>query len=283
MVTHMTLDNPLRKHFRQPAIYISLPSSGRWYEANSLIMPPNRELPVLPMTAIDEITSRTPDALFNGSAMVSIIHSCVPSIKNAWAVPNCDINTILIGIRIASYGHFMAIGTRCPKCNHEAEYNLDLRNLSDSLGKPDYDKKLEIGDLTFSFKPLTYKQINDNNVLQYEDQKLMQIMNQTDLTDQKKMELIGDSFRKITQLTMKAVAQCIAAITTADSVVHDQNHIAEYLVNCEKEIFSKIRDHIGDLKSATDFQPLNLVCENCNNQYQQEFSLDITNFFATNS
>lgn len=279
----MTPDNPLRKHFRQPAIYISLPSSGKWYEANSLIMPQNRELPVLPMTAIDEITSRTPDALFNGSAMVSIIHSCVPSIKNAWSVPNCDINTILIGIRIASYGHLMAIGTRCPKCNHEAEYNLDLRNLSDSIGKPDYDKKLEIGDLVFNFKPLTYKQINDNNVLQYEDQKLMQIMNQTDINDQKKMELIGDSFRKITQLTMKAVAQCIATITTADGVVHDQNHIAEYLVNCEKEIFNQIRDHIGNLKSATDFRPLDITCENCSNQYQQEFSLDITNFFATNS
>lgn len=283
MVTHMTPDNPLRKHFRQPAIYISLPSGGRWYEANSLVMPPNRELPVLPMTALDEITSRTPDALFNGSAMVSIIHSCVPSIKNAWSVPNCDINTLMIGIRIASHGHMMNIGTQCPSCSTEAEYSLDLRNLLDTLGKPDYEKTLDVGDLTFYFKPLSYKQINDNNVLQYEDQKLMQIMNQTDINDQKKMELIGDSFRKITQLTMKAVAQCIAAIGADGSTVSDTNHIAEYLVNCEKEIFNKIRDHIGELKSATDFKPLDITCQNCNHQYQQEFSLDITNFFATNS
>lgn len=283
MVTAMTPDNPLRKHFRQPAIYISLPSSGRWYEPNSLVMPPNRELPVLPMTATDEITSRTPDALFNGSAVISVIASCVPAIKNPWSVPSCDINVLLIGIRIASYGHDMNIASRCPKCSHDHEFVLDLRKLLESLGRPDYDKKLQIGDLTFGFRPLTYRQINDNNILQYEDQKLMRIMNQTDLTDQKKMELIGDSFRKITQLTMIAVSQCIAAISTDSSIVTDQNHIAEYLVNCEKDIFNQIRDHIGELKTVSDFRPLDLTCENCGHQYQQEFSLDISNFFETNS
>jgi predicted Zn-ribbon and HTH transcriptional regulator len=198
-------------------------------------------------------------------------------------VPSCDINVLLIGIRIASYGHDMNIASRCPKCSHDHEFVLDLRKLLESLGRPDYDKKLQIGDLTFGFRPLTYRQINDNNILQYEDQKLMRIMNQTDLTDQKKMELIGDSFRKITQLTMIAVSQCIAAIATDSSIVTDQNHIAEYLANCEKDIFNQIRDHIGELKTVSDFRPLDLTCENCGHQYQQEFSLDISNFFETNS
>lgn len=55
--------NPLKQFFRQPAIYLRLPSNGDFWPAGSLQMTPNSELPVYPMTAIDEITYRTPDAL----------------------------------------------------------------------------------------------------------------------------------------------------------------------------------------------------------------------------
>ena len=41
--------------------------------SNSIDMPENGELPVYPMTAIDEITVRTPDALFNGTAIAELI------------------------------------------------------------------------------------------------------------------------------------------------------------------------------------------------------------------
>jgi hypothetical protein len=111
--------NPLRHFFRQPAIYLRLPSDGNFWPEGDLAMPQNRELPVLPMTAIDEITYRTPDALFNGQAVISVIESCIPNIKNAWSAPGLDVNAILIAIRIASYGHNMCISTTCTKCQNE--------------------------------------------------------------------------------------------------------------------------------------------------------------------
>ena len=50
---------------------ISLPSGGESYGPEDIEWPDEgKELPVYPMTAIDEITTKTPDALFNGSAMV---------------------------------------------------------------------------------------------------------------------------------------------------------------------------------------------------------------------
>jgi hypothetical protein len=279
----MHSNNPLRKFFRQPSIYIKLPSQGQWYEPNSLIMPPNGELPVLPMTANDEITSRTPDALFNGSAVVDIITSCVPSIRNGWAVPAVDINTILVGIRIASYGHNMSISSVCPKCGHDHEFDLDLRTVLDKLQCPDYQKTVNIDNLTIGFKPLSYQQINNNNILQFEDQKLMQVINQSDIDNQEKLKVISDSFKKITKLTMMAVANCISYVRSDDLHVENTEYISEFLENCDKTIFNKIRDHLAVLKSASDFQPLNLKCINCQHQYQQEFVLDISNFFETNS
>ena len=40
------------------------------------------ELPVSPMTAMDEIKFKTPDALMNGQGVVDVIQSCIPDIKN---------------------------------------------------------------------------------------------------------------------------------------------------------------------------------------------------------
>ena len=129
--------NPLKQFFRQPSIYLSLPSGGHHWPATALTMPENRELPVYPMTAIDEITYSTPDALFSGQAVINVVHSCVPNIKNAWEIPGIDLNAVLIAIRIASYGHEMELATRCPKCETESDFGIDLRMVLDSIREPD--------------------------------------------------------------------------------------------------------------------------------------------------
>ena len=99
--------NPLAKHFRQPVLYIKLPSNGRWWPEGSVDIPVTGEIPVYSMTAKDEITMKTPDALMNGSSTVHVIESCCPSIHNAWKMPAIDLDSILIAIRIASYGKEM--------------------------------------------------------------------------------------------------------------------------------------------------------------------------------
>ena len=89
----MNINNPLKQYFRQPAIYIKLPSQGKYYSPDALNPSITGEYPVYPMTAIDEITYRTPDAMFNGQATVNVIQSCVPDIKNAWQTPAMDMDT----------------------------------------------------------------------------------------------------------------------------------------------------------------------------------------------
>ena len=99
--------NPLTSYMRQPKIYISLPSQGNFWPEHSIDMPENNELPVYSMTARDELLFKTPDALMNGQSIVDVIQSCVPNIKNAWVTPSIDLDTILIAIRIATYGEDM--------------------------------------------------------------------------------------------------------------------------------------------------------------------------------
>mgnify|MGYP003316542999 CR=1 FL=1 len=123
--------NPLQKHFRQPKIYIKLPSGGLYYPEDSVTIPESGELPVMAMTAKDELALKTPDALLSGQATVDLIHSCMPNIKNAWVMPSLDIDACLIAIRIASNGEHMTISATAPNTKEPVDYTIDLRQVLD--------------------------------------------------------------------------------------------------------------------------------------------------------
>ena len=273
-------DNPLKGYFRRPSIYIKLPSNGKYWPAGTLEMPENKELAVLPMTAVDEITYRTPDALFNGQALVDVVQSCIPNIKNAWAIPNIDLDTILVAIRIASYGHSMDIDTTCPKCSEESTYALDLRTVLEGIKIPNFDHPKLIGDLEIHFKPLSYKQLTDNSIIQFEEQKLLSLLHDADINEEEKLKLVTEAFKKVSHLTLKAVRQGIHYIQTPDSTVSEPQYIDEFLHNCEKNIFDAVRDHIMQLRSNAELKPLSITCRNCGHEYKQPFTLDMTNFFG---
>lgn len=273
-------NNPLKQYFRQPAIYVRLPSRGEFYPPGSIDMPANGELPVYPMTAIDEITYRTPDALFNGQATVNVIQSCVPNIKDVWSTPAMDMDTLLISIRIASYGHEMEFGTKCPKCGHECEHVIDLRGVLDRMRAPDYSKSFSTGDMEIYFRPMTYKNINDNNAMQYENQKLLQILPDTDVPDNDKVSALSAAFKRITDITISALAQSIAAIKTPTALVSEPVYIEEFLKECDRNLFTRLRDHIVELKEQAEMRPMNLTCPECKNEYEQMITLDMSSFFA---
>jgi len=275
--------NPLSRFFRQPAIYLRLPSQGKNWPPGSLAMPENGELPVYPMTAIDEITYRTPDALFNGEAVVSVIQSCVPSIIDAWKMPNTDIDSILVSIRIASYGHSMDISTQCPACETESDFGLDLRTVIDNLGTADYSQPLTINDLTFYFRPLTYREFTANSQIQFEQQKTMQVLGDADVSETDKVTQLNNMMKRILEVTVNAIAQSIAEIRTPESITTEQEHILEFLTNCDRSVFNQIRDHVIKTREASEMQPLKITCPSCQNKYQQVFTLDMSRFFESAS
>jgi RNase P subunit RPR2 len=276
-------DNPLRKYFRQPSIYVRLPSGGKYYPSGTLDMPPNGELPILPMTAVDEITSRTPDALFNGSAVMEIMRSCVPNILDPWAIPSLDLNMLLVAVRMASYGHEMEINTTCPKCGESHELTLDLREVLDSIKPADYDSVVNTGDLVISFCPMNYRRINEAAKIQFEDQKLIQMLTNSEMTEEDKMHRLTDAFKNITTMTINAIAETIQSIKTDTVMVTEHQQIAEFLTNCPKSMFELVKNHAVKLREETDLKPLHIICDKCEHPYDQPFTLDMSNFFENAS
>ena len=274
----MLPNNPLTQYFRQPAIYIRLPSEGKFYPPGTLNLPANGELPVLPMTSVDEITYRTPDALFNGTATVNVIRSCVPAIRDPWVMPSSDIDAVLVGIRIASYGHAMDLSVVCPSCGTDDDISVDLRLVNDRLKIGDYTRAKIIDDLEFWFQPINYKSVNDNNQLQMQQQQAMRVVD-SDVDDTVKMEQMSRSMMLLNETTIKTIAQSIAAIKTPSAMVTETEYILDFLRNCESKIFNQLRDHVIELKQQSDVQPLELTCKECSHQYKQPFTLDLSNFF----
>ena len=275
--------NPLKQFFRQPALYLKLPSNGQFWAEGSIDMPPNKELPILPMTAIDEITYRTPDALFNGSAIVSVIQSCVPNIKDAWKIPAVDLTTILIAIRIATYNSEMEIGSTCPACNANGEYTLDLHTMIAGIGKADFSKAIKQGDLEVFFRSVDYQTQNQLNAQQFEQQRIIQSISNSTETEDEKLTKLNGALKAVTGITIAAISNSIAGIRTPNAFVTEPEFIIDFLKNCDRTLFGTIRDHAVQLRELSELPPIPVTCTECNHQYTQTITLDSTNFFEVAS
>ena len=280
---HVSTGNPLAKHFRQPSIYIKLPSEGVWYDDSIITIPESGEVPVYPMTALDEITYRTADALFNGQAVTDVIKSCIPAFKDPTRISTLDLDTVLIAIRLATFGHEMEFTSKCPECEESNDLALDLRQIMEKVKKPDFGSPLSFGDIEIHFKPLTYKEQNDNNMAQFEDQKTMESLPNMEMSEEEKLKVLQKAFGNISKLTLVALADSISMIQSGDDVVVDRAHIAEYLENCPSQQFEKIREKIASIRESGEMDPLHIVCNDCKHEYTTPFTMNVANFFASGS
>lgn len=273
-------NNPLKQYFRRPSIYIRLPSNGADYSPGVINMPDSGEFAVYPMTAIDEITSRTPDALFNGTAVVELIKSCVPDIIDPWRISSNDLDAILIGIRSASQGNELDIDTECPKCKESSSYGVSLVSILASLKAGDYSKELQVGELSIKFRPLTYKEMNEASLNQFEIQKLFANLESADISDEERASRSKDAVKSITEITMKILAKTIERVTTPDSQVTETPYILDFLQNCDKTTYTTIRDYHTQLKASTELKPLKIKCIHCQHEYEQTYVLNASDFFG---
>jgi hypothetical protein len=279
----MTEKNPLSRYFRQPTIYMRLPSGGQHYPPGALDLPANNELPVFPMTVRDEIINKTPDALFNGTAVVSLIQSCIPNIKDAWSIPSVDLDSILIAIKVATYGKDLEITGSCTHCQESSDYVIDLNRTLAEIGVTNYNSPQRIGQFEIVFRPLSYQEINETSQEQFNEQKILNILPDSGLSDQERVQEINKLIVKITDGTISALSKSISSIRTDDVLVSNEQQIHEFLDNCPTALFTAIRDAAIAKRQAGAMKPLKLTCNHCTKQYEQILTLDLSNFFVPSS
>lgn len=283
--------NPLLGYMRQPKIYVRLPSNGLFWDEDSIDMPGNGEFPVYSMTAKDELTFKTPDALMNGQAVVDVIQSCIPNIKDAWRCPGIDVDLILIAIRIATYGGMMTISHQVPGTDETIDHEIDLTAVLDQiLSTTQWNETVEISPgIICGVKPLSYRHMTDVSIRTFESQKTIQSIADSDLTDEQKLELFNQGISKLTDLTVEMLAESVFYVKTPDNFVEDKTFIQEFIQNADAGFIQKIQDLINENKKTIGILPLTVhateeqIVAGAPDSYELPITMDNSNFFGQGS
>jgi hypothetical protein len=278
--------NPLAKHFRQPAIYLTLPSGGTYWPDGSIELNMSNQIAVYPMTTKDEITIRTPDALLNGQSVISVIESCCPEIKDAWQMPSIDADAVLIAIRIASYGQDMDISTICPnsECKHENTNSLNLTGVLDTIRAPNYNTLVNINNLKIKLRPISYREGTKNNLSTFEEQQLLNIVNNDEISEEEKTNTFKKHLQRMVDLNMQALASSTESIETDEGIVVDnRDFILEFYNNADTKIIKAVREKLEEHQKTAALPTPKIKCEECETEYPVALGFDYANFFGNAS
>jgi len=279
--------NPLNKYFRQPAIYVSLPS-GTNYPPHVVTPAQTGELGVMPMTAKDEIRFKTPDALMNGQGVVEVIQSCVPDIKDAWEIKSYDLDTILVAIRIATYGETMEINFNVPGANENVSHTVNLPSILDQLRSVKVDNAIVLKDgLKITVRPLTYKDMTHTSLQTFQQQKMYSAVQDSQLSDEDKATRFNEAFKTLTELNASILLKNMEMITMQDGTeITDTTHIKEFVDNANTTLIKEIETKLTDLRSQGAVKPLKLkateeqIKKGAPVTYEVPVTFDTANFFV---
>ena len=269
--------NPLQKYFRQPKIYISLPSKGIYNPPGSVVDPDH--MPVFGMTGMDEIMLKTPDALITGESTVTVIESCCPNIKDAWEISNLDLEVILAAIRIATYGNMLSMGHTCSKCSTENDYDLDLGTMIDHFKTCQYDNEVVFDQFKVYIRPLSYRVSSQFAEKNFTLQRQMNQANDIEDEEERK-KFVNGLFEQMAELQKEIYCAGIESVHAGSSIVTEKEWIKEWLENSDKDVFLKIRDQIVANQKTWDTPPHKVICESCSAEDTVSVFLDQSNFFG---
>ena len=271
--------NPVQQYFRQPKIYISLPSQGV-YNAPGTIQGDVNKIPVYGMTGMDEIMARTPDALLTGESTVKIIESCCPAIKNAWDLSTLDTEVIFSSIRIATYGNKMGVSATCKHCNTENSYDIDLGFIIEHFSKCKFDNQVILDNLIVKIQPLNYKRKSEFAMKNFQLQQKLAQVDFLENEDDKRIKIV-ELFKEMGEIQNEIYIQCVESVEADNKVVTERPFITEWLLNCDREVFEKIKQQIEKNQKQWTVPEFPAVCEECKKEISLRLDLDQSNFFES--
>jgi hypothetical protein len=278
-------ENPLSKFYRTATLSVKLPSRGRYYSDGVVELNDDDEVGILPMTAQDELVLQNPDALLNGEAVTKVIKSCVPDVKIPKKLLNCDIDVLMIAIRVASYGDDAMMEQNCPKCKEKNSFTLNLDNLlnhADTLDE-EYETVLD-SELTVYIAPSKFENVVKQQKAAFHNTKLEQAIRDPDLSDEQRLKILSQVFEKMANLTFEQTLDSISKVVFTDEEgelieVTDKKHISEWLGNTEKNSMDAIQDKISEVNSIGIEKALQAKCMHCEHMWEATIEFNPVNFF----
>lgn len=280
-------DNPLQRYFRRPALWIKLPTLGRWYQHGEVNFNESQEVRIFGLNAVDDVMLNTPDALFNGYALESVLKSCVPDIQDVKRVLQPDLDAIFLGIKAATNNGKFEIERKCESCGHENAFDLQCNHLLDSMTYiEESETMVEIDtDLRVFVQPYDFEMRSMLLQKQMEEQRTLNLIERDEnfANDVLKADALARSIEKLTKMTFDLVANAITAIELLGAdrqMVTDRNFIAEWLTNCDKNTAQVVIDAVNNLNRVGPPKTTQAQCISCGHTWKENLNFDPTLFFS---
>lgn len=238
-------------------------------------------MPIFAMTGIDELIMKTPDALFNGEATVRLIESCCPYIKDAKAVPSIDIDVLLASIRLATFGEQLTITHTCknPECKEINDYEIELQSLIDHYNNLTFDNKLVFDDLTIYLRPLNYGQLTRINIDNFTLKKMLNQLVVSENAEQRQ-ENLDMIYGQMAENQVEVFLESIDYVQTPEEIVTDKEFIKEWVNNCDRDFYEKIKAHLELIKKTWSAPKHQIKCSTCEKEDTVSITLDQSHFFV---
>jgi len=102
----------------------------------------------------------------------------------------------------------------CPKCTEINTYTIELNKILPQLKCPNFENLLQVNNLKIKFKPLTYKELNQISLDQFNIQRAFANLESIeDLTVKQKEQ---EALTIVTTTTMNLIATAIEYIDTPE-------------------------------------------------------------------
>ena len=273
-------DNPLQKLFRSKSYYLELPSNGAHYPSG-ITLGADGELGIMPMTIKDEIILKSPDVLFNGEALYELFRSCVPDIVNPQEIPQCDIDSILIGIRMAAGKKNIEISSTCPECEKSSEYELSLSTMLQSIKPISTENTITLDDATvITVRPYSLQSQVKSKVQAFHQHRMQLVLNSDEIDQDAKTAAFDEAMVSSSLIQIALVADNIVKVTPHDEQpVENVEFIMDWVSNMDKETYKLLIAKIAELSNAEMDNTFNVTCEHCEHGYKTAVEINPVNFF----
>lgn len=274
-------NNPLKQYFRQIKTYIKLPSGTTYYAENAIDFTDTGEVAIYPMTGQDELTLKNPDALLNGQALVDVIRSCVPAIKNPKMLLSNDVDALITAIRFATFNDKIETELNCPSCNAHNSFNLNLQHAIDGMTflEPEYVVNLDTG-LSVFVKPYEFNGIVKGMHMKFEQSKINKVISDPSMPEEQRIKLISATFKDMAVMTYELIADSVVKVVDESKGVNvtDKLFIKDYLKNVDKDTIDKISVLINDITKVGIKKTFTAKCEKCEHEWETEIDFNPVNF-----
>lgn len=256
-------DNPLMSKLKKknPGQVFRMPSRGLLYKNDELSSDvQDGEVLVQPMSTLDEIYMRTPDMLYQGTAVEKVFSRCIPQINDSKKLLAKDVDYLLSCLRKVTYGEHLPISYR-HDCNNAKEHEY-MTSISSFFSKSrELDSKIlediefEYDNFYFKIKFLTYEEMIELN---------------------RKISSSGDNPEDIYNNFIENLSTHIISIDN----VENKEHIKELIDQSDREFQTKIAEKINNLNGwGIDFLH-NTKCKDCGEDIEIPITINPITFFT---